>query len=230
MCRSPEELVATLGVLESRGVVRAPRRARAERRQAGATGSPPRRRRQRRGRGAAERRAAPGEWRTNVSLGGQVAPAEVPPEARELAARAVAAVEIDLAGVDLLLTGGRWVVLELNGAVDFDRRYALPGIDPYASILDAYGIRRATTSHVDPERSSVMSKTVQGKPPRAGDEIVITGHSVGDAPRTALILSVLGEPGHERYHVRWEDGHESIFFPAEDAVVRRPTRRRAATG
>ena len=128
MCRSPEELVATLGVLESRGgtsTTACSRRASSGRCDgislvvAGGVVV-----------AAAERRAAPGEWRTNVSLGGQVAPAEVPPEARELAARAVAAVEIDLAGVDLLPTGGRWVVLELNGAVDFDRRYALLGIDP----------------------------------------------------------------------------------------------------
>jgi len=67
-----------------------------------------------------------------------------------------------------------------------------------------------------------MTKTVQGEPARAGDEIVITGHSVGDAPRRATILEVLGEPGHERFRVRWEDGHESIFFPADDAIILRP--------
>lgn len=67
-----------------------------------------------------------------------------------------------------------------------------------------------------------MTKTVQGKPARAGDEIVITGHSVGVASRTAVILEVLGDKGRERFRVRWEDGHESIFFPADDAIVRRP--------
>ena len=72
-----------------------------------------------------------------------------------------------------------------------------------------------------------MAKTVHGKPARAGDEIVITGHAVGDSARTAVILEVLGDPGHERFRVRWEDGHESIFFPGEDAVVRRPVGRRA---
>ncbi|MDH4177944.1 MAG: DUF1918 domain-containing protein [Thermoleophilia bacterium] len=67
-----------------------------------------------------------------------------------------------------------------------------------------------------------MPKTMQGKPVRVGDTIEITGHSVGDAPKTAEILEVLGEPGHEHFRVRWEDGHESIFFPGADAVVRRP--------
>ena len=71
-----------------------------------------------------------------------------------------------------------------------------------------------------------MTKTVQGKPARAGDRIVVAGHSVGAAQRTAVILEVLGESGHERFRVRWEDDHESIFSPGEDTVVQRPTSRR----
>jgi hypothetical protein len=66
---------------------------------------------------------------------------------------------------------------------------------------------------------------MQGEAALVGDEIVITGHAVGEAPRTAVILEVLGDPGHEHFSVRWEDGHESIFFPGEDAVVRRPAPR-----
>jgi hypothetical protein len=67
-----------------------------------------------------------------------------------------------------------------------------------------------------------MPKTMEGAPARPGDEIAITGHSVGNAPRTAVILEVLGSAGHEHFRVRWEDGHESIYFPGEDAVIRRP--------
>ena len=67
-----------------------------------------------------------------------------------------------------------------------------------------------------------MIKTVQGPSAKAGDLIEITGHTVGDAPRTAEILEVLGASGHEHFRVRWEDGHESIYFPAEDAVITRP--------
>jgi hypothetical protein len=67
-----------------------------------------------------------------------------------------------------------------------------------------------------------MQKLVEGAPPQIGDEIVITGHAVGDAPRTAVILEVIGEPGHERYRVRWEDGHESVYYPGVDAVIRHP--------
>lgn len=65
-------------------------------------------------------------------------------------------------------------------------------------------------------------RTPLERPAQAGDVIEITGHSVGDAPRTAEILEVLGSPGHAHYRVRWEDGHESVFFPGEDAVIRKP--------
>jgi len=182
----------------------------------------------------AQRIAAEGEWRTNVTLGGHVVKAELPPGAEELALTAARAVGIDFAGVDLLPTDGGFVVLELNGAVDFDARYAISGLDPYGAILEGLGIV-ALTSHesaregtLEAKRKDVgMAKTVHGKPAKPGDEIVITGHAVGSAPRTAVILEVLGEPGHERFRVRWEDDHESIYFPGEDAVIRRPVKRRA---
>jgi Domain of unknown function (DUF1918) len=64
-----------------------------------------------------------------------------------------------------------------------------------------------------------MVNTIQGVPAKAGDLIEITGHTVGDRPRSAEILEVLGEKGHEHYRVLWEDGHEAIFFPADDARI-----------
>ena len=181
---------------------------------------------------AAERVAAEGEWRTNASLGGRIAPATVPPQAADLAMRAAKAIGIDLAGVDLLPHEDGWVVLELNGAVDFDARYSLPGLSPFRAILDALGIPHAIlgeTPELHERKEPVMTKQVAGSPARPGDEIVITGHSVGDAPRTAVIQEVLGEAGHERFRVRWEDGHESILFPGEDAIIRRPERRARTT-
>lgn len=56
--------------------------------------------------------------------------------------------------------------------------------------------------------------------PSAGDVVEVDGHHVGDVKRMAEILEVLGEPGRRRYHVRWEDGHESIYFPGSDAIIR----------
>jgi glutathione synthase/RimK-type ligase-like ATP-grasp enzyme len=86
--------------------------------------------------GAARRFAAPGEWRTNVALGGHSEPADPPAAACELALEAAATVGADLVGVDLLPDGAGYVVIELNGAVDFLPHYA-PGRDVFADAVDA---------------------------------------------------------------------------------------------
>ncbi len=75
--------------------------------------------------GAACRIARSGEWRTNAALGAQVEPVEPPPLARALGLAAARAARADLVGVDLLPTpNGGFLVLELNGAVDFRPVYA----------------------------------------------------------------------------------------------------------
>ena len=91
--------------------------------------------------GAAERVAVEGEWRTNVSVGGSLRPARPDEDAAELARTAAAVVGADLVGVDLLpVGGGRHVVLELNGAVDFDERYALGDESVFVRTAEALGL------------------------------------------------------------------------------------------
>jgi hypothetical protein len=52
-----------------------------------------------------------------------------------------------------------------------------------------------------------------------GDRIVIKGHKVGDADRDCEVLEVRGPTGGPPYLVRWESGHEGLFFPGSDAIV-----------
>lgn len=65
-------------------------------------------------------------------------------------------------------------------------------------------------------------KTTDTTAVKPGHIIEIHGHKVGEPPRLGEILEVLGEPGREHYRVRWEDDHEAIFYPAEDATIRPP--------
>jgi hypothetical protein len=91
--------------------------------------------------GAAERTAASGEWRTNISLGGHKAHADTGQEAEALALAATRALGCDLVAVDLLLLpDGRFVVLELNAAADFDDDYVGPGGDADADVARALGL------------------------------------------------------------------------------------------
>ncbi len=93
--------------------------------------------------GAARRVAAPGEWRTNVSLGGRSEPVSPPPLARTLALAAAASIRGDLVGVDLLPTRNGFVISELNGAVDFRPYYALDDEDVYAgAVLELLRVAR----------------------------------------------------------------------------------------
>jgi Domain of unknown function (DUF1918) len=63
---------------------------------------------------------------------------------------------------------------------------------------------------------------------RPGDVVVIHGHSTGDPGRSGVILEVLGGSGHRHYRVRWDEEHESLYWPGSDATVRPGTPRRQA--
>ena len=87
--------------------------------------------------GAVRRIAPPGEWRTNVALGARREPVIPPADACEVALRAARAVGGALVGIDLLPADvGTWVVLEVNGAVDFTSTYTL-GDDVFVDAVAA---------------------------------------------------------------------------------------------
>ena len=58
--------------------------------------------------------------------------------------------------------------------------------------------------------------TLRGQP---GDIVIVEGHRVGESRRLGEILEALGTPGHEHYRVRWEDGHETVYYPSSDATI-----------
>jgi len=95
--------------------------------------------------GAVRRVAAPGDWRTNLALGSSREP--VLPSAAEcrLGIAAAAALGTDFVGVDLLPTSGGYVVIELNGAVEFNELYGLDGRDLYLELAGALGLRTWAT-------------------------------------------------------------------------------------
>jgi RimK family alpha-L-glutamate ligase len=98
--------------------------------------------------GAVRRIAAPGEWRTNVALGGVRTTADPPAQARLIALGAAAALGADLVGVDLLPDGNRgWVVLEVNGAVDFTDEYSLDGENVFEHVLQV--LARAVRGEIE---------------------------------------------------------------------------------
>lgn len=51
-----------------------------------------------------------------------------------------------------------------------------------------------------------------------GDHVVAETESIQRAARRGVIEEVVrGEP-HPRYRIRWDDGHESVYTPADGAL------------
>jgi hypothetical protein len=72
------------------------------------------------------------------------------------------------------------------------------------------------SSHREENTMAVTKRAFRAK---QGDWVVVHARSVGKPGRTGLILEVLGEPDHEHYRVRWDEEHESIFYPGSDASI-----------
>jgi len=89
--------------------------------------------------GAMRRHATPGEWRTNVSLGGRAEPCRLDSEVERLALAAARAIGAEMAGVDLILDldQGSLVVLEVNAVPGWRALARVTGIDVAAAILAA---------------------------------------------------------------------------------------------
>jgi hypothetical protein len=62
-----------------------------------------------------------------------------------------------------------------------------------------------------------------------GDRILVEGRKLGVGSRAGKILEVLGDPGAERYRIRWDDGHESVYALSSDTRIE-PKPKPKATG
>jgi ribosomal protein S6--L-glutamate ligase len=89
--------------------------------------------------GSMRRHASPGEWRTNVSLGGRAEPCRLSAEEERLAIGAARAVGATVAGVDLIfdLDRDRPVVLEVNAVPGWRALSRVTGVDVAAAVLEA---------------------------------------------------------------------------------------------
>ncbi len=52
-----------------------------------------------------------------------------------------------------------------------------------------------------------------------GDQIVIETATLDAQRRQGEVLEVIGDGDQRHYRVRWQDGHESVYFPGPDAHV-----------
>lgn len=52
-----------------------------------------------------------------------------------------------------------------------------------------------------------------------GDQIVIETSRIDSPKRCGEVIEVIGQGSARHYRVRWDNGHESVFFPGADARV-----------
>jgi len=94
---------------------------------------------------AMERRAADGGFKSNLSLGGQALPFALTPEVSELAVNVASALDLDVAGIDLLFDDGSYKVCEANSSPGFQGLEQCCNINVPAEIFRAmakkYGLQ-----------------------------------------------------------------------------------------
>jgi hypothetical protein len=51
-----------------------------------------------------------------------------------------------------------------------------------------------------------------------GDRVIVESERVGESAREGVILEALGTGEGLHYRVRWEAGHESLFYPSGGSI------------
>ena len=83
-----------------------------------------------------QRRAANGDFRANLHMGGHAEPVKLTREERQIAVKAVLAMGLDVAGVDLLRANDGVKVLEVNSSPGLEGIEGLSGRDVAGQIID----------------------------------------------------------------------------------------------
>jgi ribosomal protein S6--L-glutamate ligase len=85
---------------------------------------------------AMERKAAPGEFRSNLHRGGSAQKVRLTPEERSTAVRAAKAMSLRVCGVDLLRSNHGPVVMEVNSSPGLEGIESATGVDVAGKIID----------------------------------------------------------------------------------------------
>ncbi|MBL7497532.1 DUF1918 domain-containing protein [Frankia sp. CNm7] len=52
-----------------------------------------------------------------------------------------------------------------------------------------------------------------------GDRVCVRSRTIGQSERHGEVLEVRGQPDGPPFLIRWDDGHEVLFFPGADSVL-----------
>ena len=85
--------------------------------------------------GAMKRFIIEGDYRSNVSLGAKVEKFKLTKEVEELAVNSAKTMGIEIAGVDLAYSNGKWYVIEVNATPQWQGFKKATGVNPAESIV-----------------------------------------------------------------------------------------------
>ncbi|MFT7542345.1 MAG: ribosomal protein S6--L-glutamate ligase [Gammaproteobacteria bacterium] len=95
---------------------------------------------------AIRRRSPSGDFRSNLHLGGEAEAISIQPEIAEISERAVAALGLDVAGVDILESAQGPLIIEVNGSPGFAGIEDACGVDLCSHVIDLLVSRADETS------------------------------------------------------------------------------------
>lgn len=91
--------------------------------------------------GAMRRFIIDGDYRSNASLGAKTEKAQLTDEMEKIALEAATAMQVEIAGVDLIRFEDRWLVLEVNAAPQWQAFKVATGINPAEHITE-YAVKK----------------------------------------------------------------------------------------